>query len=108
MNDNKPVILADEPEISESLSDRQADVWRELLRIADVAGGDWPARARSAALDLCARQSEDDDLSTRLLGDIQKVFADVPDRTRWPSQALADALNAMEEEPWAEFSHGKA
>ena len=48
--DNAERVLAQEPEIDPSLSDRQADVWRELLRIADFAGGEWPQRARIAAL----------------------------------------------------------
>lgn len=107
VNDNKHVILNEEPEIPGSLSDRQADGWRELLRIADVAGGDWPERARNAALELCAKQEDDGDTGVRLLADIQRAFADVPDRTRWPSAALVDALNAMDDAPWAEFGRGK-
>lgn len=38
-----------EPAIPSSLPDRAGDCWRPLLRIADVAGGEWPARARGAA-----------------------------------------------------------
>jgi len=77
------------------------------LRIADIAGGDWPERARNAALELCAKENDDADLTIRLLADIQRIMAERPERTRWPSAALADALNAMEEAPWADFNHGK-
>ena len=105
--DNAERVLAQEPEIDPSLSDRQADVWRELLRIADFAGGEWPQRARIAALELCAKQSDESDLSVRLLSDIQKIFAEQPERTKWPSQALVDELNAMDEAPWKEINHGR-
>ncbi len=105
--DNVEKILAQEPEIDPALSDRQADAWRELLRIADFAGGDWPKRARIAALELCAKQSDDGDLSIRLLADIAKIFSEQPERTKWPSQALVDELNAMDDSPWSEINHGK-
>jgi putative DNA primase/helicase len=105
--DNGDAIIAEEPEIDQSLSDRQADVWRELLRIADHVGGEWPNRARIAAVELCARQSDENDLSIKLLGDIQRIFAESPDRTRWPSQALVDELVALDESPWGEINHGK-
>lgn len=104
--DNAATILAHDPEMPESLSDRQADVWRELCRIADFVGGDWPERARRAALELCARQDDEDDLSVRLLADLQTIMNELPER-KWPSQALVDALNALDEAPWADLNRGK-
>jgi len=105
--DNAEKILAQEPEIDPTLSDRQADVWRELLRIADTAGGEWPQRARIAAIELCEKQSDEGDLSVRLLADIQRIFSEQPERTKWPSQLLVNALNALEEAPLCEVNHGK-
>lgn len=105
--DNAATILAHDPEMPESLSDRQADVWRELIRIADTVGGDWPQRARRAALELCARQDDESDLSIRLLADLQRIMAEQPERDKWPSAALADALNALDEAPWADLNHSK-
>jgi Protein of unknown function (DUF3631) len=40
------------PECPEQLTDRQEDIWEPLLAIADLAGGDWPKRAREAAVNL--------------------------------------------------------
>ena len=40
------------PELPDELDDRAADGWEPLLAIAAAAGGDWPARARRAALAL--------------------------------------------------------
>jgi Protein of unknown function (DUF3631) len=37
------------PTIPEDLGDRAADGWEGLLAIADMAGGDWPKRAREAS-----------------------------------------------------------
>lgn len=105
--DHSDAILAINPETPPALSDRQADCWRELLRIADSVGGDWPARARAAALELCSKEDDSGDLSIKLLVDIQKIFAEEPERTKWPSQTLVDALNAMEESPWPSFTRGK-
>jgi len=105
--DHGDEISSVDPDIPSSLSDRQADCWRELLRIADIVGGDWPKRARVAALELCSKEDDSDDLSIRLLGDIQKIFSEVPERPKWPSQALVDELKALEESPWSSFSRGK-
>jgi len=38
-----------EPDIPKCLGNRSADNWRHMLAIADLAGGDWPTRAREAA-----------------------------------------------------------
>jgi len=100
-------ILSIDPEIPPALSDRQADCWRELLRIADFVGGDWPARARAAALELCSKEDDSGDLSIKLLADIQRIFSEESERIKWPSQVLVDALNAMEESPWQSFTRGK-
>src|SRR5262249_48902232 len=43
-------LHAARPDLPPGLSDRQTDVWEPLLAIADLAGGDWPQRARQAAL----------------------------------------------------------
>jgi len=42
------------PEMPDGIADRNADVWEALLSVADAAGGDWPERARVAAVALVA------------------------------------------------------
>jgi MoxR-like ATPase len=66
-----------DPLVSEALHDRAADNWRTLLAIADAAGGEWPKRARDAALALA---SLDDAESTRelLLRNLKALFDPVP------------------------------
>ncbi len=47
------------PELPEAqLSDRACDCWEPLFGIADLAGGDWPQRARAAAVEMAARGRE--------------------------------------------------
>jgi putative DNA primase/helicase len=94
------------------LDDRAADAWEPLLAIADHAGGDWPQRARSAALKLSgAHAKEDDEIGTALLADIRDVFEGRDDDIyvtkdadrHIRSENLVAKLVAREDRPWAEF-----
>lgn len=63
------------PEFLEGLDDRAFDIWEPLLAIAELAGGDWPEKARKAAVALSGgRDADDDSLSIELLRDIRTVF----------------------------------
>jgi Protein of unknown function (DUF3631)/Toprim-like len=95
-----------EPELPEELGDRAADVWEPLLAIADRAGGEWPRRARRAALALSAKQtSEDDSLGVRLLGDSRAVFLR-RDAERIFTEELLDGLAQIDDAPWGDW-YGK-
>ena len=86
------------------LSDRAADVWEPLLAIADLAGGNWPDRARDAAITLSGAQPADDDtLGVRLLADVRTVMG-ARDRV-WTAELL-EGLAALEESPWGDW-YGK-
>ena len=88
------------PELPAELDDRAADSWEPLLAIADEAGGEWPERARQAALFLSAGRMEDAaSYGVRLLGDIERVFEERGE-DRITSAELVEALTAMEESPW--------
>ena len=58
------------------VEDRAADTWEPLIAVADLAGGDWPARARKAAIALTAEDDTDTTLGARLLADLRDVFGD--------------------------------
>lgn len=61
------------PFIPPSLNDREADIWEPLLAIAEAAGGEWPEKARQAAIEL-SEGAHDPDPMGSLLQDILVVF----------------------------------
>jgi hypothetical protein len=85
------------------LEDRAADTWEPLVAIADLAGGDWPDRARTAATTLTAaeaQQEEDTSAGVRLLGDLQEVFGG--DDALY-STTILDRLHKLEDAPWGDW-----
>src|SRR5262245_53950998 len=65
------------PELPPQIQDRDADVWESLIAIADALGGEWPIRARDAAVALVAESKEvEPSLSIRLLADLRMVFGE--------------------------------
>jgi hypothetical protein len=91
------------PELPDELDDRAQDFWEPLLAIADLARGDWPVRARMAAVALSTGEArEDDSLGARLLADIRDVF-ESNGTTRYPTADLIDELTKIEESPWGDW-----
>jgi hypothetical protein len=92
------------PERVEGLRTRAWEVWRPLIAIADMAGGDWPERARRAAHTLAKASSEAlpaTDAHT-LLVDLHGVFeAKGVDRIK--TAELLTALRAIEDSPWDDY-----
>jgi Protein of unknown function (DUF3631) len=87
------------------LEDRAADTWEPLIAVADLAGGDWPGRARAAATVMTAaeaQQEEDTSASVRLLGDLREVF-DQAEAEALYSATILDALHKLDEAPWADW-----
>jgi putative DNA primase/helicase len=97
-----------EPIEPPGLDDRQADNWEPLLAIADLACGEWPARARSAALALSGVEETDEDISVSvlLLADIRQIFDELQ-TDRVTTATLIERLGEIQEHPWATFDHGK-
>ena len=59
-------LRAARPVVPEALNDRAAEGWESLFAIADLAGGEWPERARAAALALHAHGRDEDSLGVQL------------------------------------------
>lgn len=98
-------LLTADPHLPPELDDRAAEGWEPLLAIADQAGGDWPRRAREAAVALSGEEDRDETtIGTLLLGAIRDAFGDA-DRMR--STDLLDAINAEEELPFGGWREGK-
>jgi hypothetical protein len=105
--EHQHTIATARPEIPESLNDRAADIWEPLLAIADIAGGDWPEKARAAAVTLTTGAQENSPSAT-LLFDIGIIFV-LLDKQRLFSSVLANSLNhpRFAHRPWMEARKGK-
>ena len=90
-----------EPELPDELSDRAQDGAEPLLAIADLAGGEWPQRAREALVELHGDQFDDaESWGVRLLTDIRRAFED---DDRLPTSALLLRLKRDDEAPWGSW-----
>jgi Protein of unknown function (DUF3631) len=94
-----------EPELPEGLSDREEEVSEPLLAIADLAGGDWPRRARRAALILAGAKDEDDDtVGVRLLAAVRALFAERDDPPWIETADVVSWLNARDDANWSTWN----
>jgi putative DNA primase/helicase len=93
------------PVVPEGLNDRAADIWEPLLVLADLAGGEWPERARQAAVGLSARAQEGDPMGSLLI-DILDLFLR-SGKERLFTRTMAEWLSVLEDRPWAALKKGK-
>ena len=109
-----PRLSEANPTLPEELSDRQQDGAEPLLAIADLAGGDWPEKARASLVALCTGEAaKDRSIGVELLADIRTIFfpldgdgKPLEPLERISSEALAKVLAEMKDRVWAEW--GKA
>lgn len=88
------------PALPEELDDRAQEISDPLLAIADVAGGAWPERGRSAVRGLLGNRTEAvASHGILLLRDIRDMF-DAEAADRMPSTRLVEQLNGLEVAPW--------
>jgi Protein of unknown function (DUF3631) len=82
------------------VEDRAADTWAPLVAIADLAGADWPARARRAVV-VGVQEAEEGDgeasLRLQLLADLKAIFKDAQ---ALHTRTILDKLHELEESPW--------
>jgi hypothetical protein len=86
------------PDMPVGVEDRAADMWEPLMVVADIAGGDWPKRARDAALGLVAIAREiEPSLNIRLLADLRTVFGT---DEALATKTILSKLCEIEDAPW--------
>lgn len=99
------VSRIDFPEMPHGIADRDADVWESLVAVADIAGGDWPVLARTAAVEIVsASKAKPLSLGVRLLTDIRRAFGTAE---QVATSSLLNTLNGFEDAPWGDLM-GKA
>lgn len=90
------------PLLPDGVEDRDADVWEPLLMVADLAGGDWPRRAREACLTFIAEKPESSvSLGVRLLADLRALWPE--DAATMATSDILTALGELDEAPWADL-----
>jgi Protein of unknown function (DUF3631) len=88
------------PDLPEELTDRQQDICEPLLAIADLAGGEWPDKARGALVKLCCLK-EDASSGVTLLADIRDIFNSTGE-DKMTTKDLLERLTAIEaDRPYA-------
>jgi hypothetical protein len=93
-----------QPEIPQGVDDRDADCWEPLLAVAATAGGDWPKRARAAAISLVAGAAERTQTTgVQLLSDLYDVFAGAD---KLSTESILLRLHSLPESAWADV-YGK-
>jgi hypothetical protein len=102
-DDNIEKLKNAQPVLPDGLNDRAADNWEPFLAIAELAGGDWPARARAAAVKLSGdADSLAETIGVQLLGAIKMVFESLG-VDRITSEALAEELAKDKNSLWAAY-----
>jgi hypothetical protein len=105
--DHVKVLKNAAPKMPAGFENRTGDNWHLLLAIADLAGGEWPEKARQAANAIAnVMDAGDLSVSVRLLADIKTIFEE-QGTDRIASGELVGILGAMEDRPWPEWKGGK-
>lgn len=91
-------VRAARPRMPTGVEDRAAEVWEPLLVIADLAGGEWPKRAREACKHFVfAKSGYARPIGIDLLSDIKIIFGS---NEKMASADLVAALVAIPDAPW--------
>lgn len=100
--DHLEALSKAEPKLPAGLRGRDADNWRPLIGIADSAGGDWPKRARAAALVLVDRD-EGRTWGNLILGDLRDLFDQVGVNDVLFTEELLRLLPEIPDRPWSDM-----
>jgi putative DNA primase/helicase len=106
ISEHRTQIEQAEPSVPTELSDRSAEIWEPLLVLADIAGRDWPQRAREAAVALSSSVHRVDPIAI-LITDIQSIFSRLQ-QERLLTRTIVEELKRLTDRPWLEFANGKS
>jgi hypothetical protein len=90
------------PQLPSNLTPREHDCVEPLLHIADLIGGPWPQRARSAVAALFNLTQSS--LSLQLLSDIREIFHSQNNPDHLPTRELLARLIELEYRPWSAWT----
>jgi hypothetical protein len=102
-NDNQHRLGITWPDMPAGIEDRNADVWEALLAVADHVGGDWPERARVAAVTLVTQAADRaPTMGVTLLRDLKAIF-DQLGEDKVATDTLLEHLIELDESPWGDL-----
>jgi putative DNA primase/helicase len=96
-----------DPVMPAGMHNRLADNWRPLLAIADLAAGEWPARARRAAVELSRHGNDEEPARVLLLGDLRELFDHRPSGGVLFTNEIVAELVTRDDRPWPEYGRSK-
>jgi 5S rRNA maturation endonuclease (ribonuclease M5) len=100
-NDNAIQLSKAKPEVPAGFHNRVRANWKLLLAIAEAAGPEWAATARTAAEKLAGAMNAAS-IGIELLTDIRNMFVE-KNVDRLASTVIADTLAGIEGRKWAEW-----
>ncbi|WP_370582243.1 DUF3631 domain-containing protein [Plantibacter sp. VKM Ac-2880] len=89
------------PDLPPIVTDRPADVWEPLIAVADAAGGEWPERARTAAVNLLESTESRVSVGIQLLRDVRTILGE---QERMSSVQLVTELLDLQDAPWSDLA----
>jgi hypothetical protein len=91
------------PRLPAGIDGRAADIWEPPIAIAEMAGSDWPSRARAAAVHFTKSNVEDEALTkgVELLTHCREAFGN--DDKLW-GETLLQRLIDRDESPWKDLN----
>jgi hypothetical protein len=107
--DNGEKLEDAEPDMPPGFDNRLGDNWRVLLAIADFAGGEWPDKARKAAVKL-SEVADATSIGVQLLAAVKVAFDGVDGLNpleRISSAELAETVGADASGPFSEWKGGR-
>ena len=104
--DNAAALNGTKPTVPSGLNNRASMNWKLLLAIAELAGGDWPERARAASerLSRSGRQPSD---GVKLLAAIKTMFVESGKKVI-ASEAIVGELIKDATDIWIAYNRGGA
>jgi hypothetical protein len=104
---NAEALANGEPDIPSQLDDRAAECWEPLLTIAELAAGDWPNRARAAAVALSGPDRKGaESLGVRLLADLRMLWRGQQWEERVRTATICVELARLDESEWRRYRDG--
>jgi putative DNA primase/helicase len=101
--DNIARLKAARPIMPTGFDNRLAKNWKLLFAVADLAGGDYPQRARTAAIKLSHKRLAPSE-GLRLFEVLDPM---VRNRDVIPSAEIIERLTAAEDSEWREYGRGR-